>query len=167
MSDSVEFLGLNNLVEGMVEALQQAPLRRRYPGHNTLANAVAQVVQRALAERLEPLHLEYGLWRGPAELDSQGVQPVYAFNTDFFPDLVIEVSGRPAVAFTIRQLRADPSNQIRIGIGEAVIYSHQYPAVIAFWHGLQQHENLSYLLDRAIADNLWYSHKVRLVLWRS
>ncbi len=164
MSDPAPYLGLNEVVQGICAALQQAPLRRTYPSHAALVEAVVQIVQGFLAQHLEPLSLEYRIWQAPAELDSSGIQPVYAFGIHFLPDLAVEVSSNPTLAFSIRQLRADPCSQIRASIGEAMIYSHQYPAVIAFLHGLEQGEGVSYLRDRAIGDNLWSSHKVRLLI---
>lgn len=162
MSDLPRYLGLNELVQEVCHALQQAHFRRGYPSQATLIEAVVLVVQGVLTDRLNPLRLEYRIWRGAAELDGMGIQPIYAYGSTFIPDLVVEVSGNPTLAFTIRQLRADPSRQLRASIGEALIYSHQFPAVIALLHGLRGQE-INSLLDRAISDSLWSSHKIRLL----
>ena len=163
MNDPPRYLGLNELVQEICDALRQAPLKRTYPNQAALVDAVALVVDDILTRRLEPLHLKCSIWQGPAELDDIGIQPIRALGSHFIPDLVAEISSNPTLAFTIRQLRANPSRQIRASIGEAVIYSHQYPAVIALLHGPRSQE-INYLLDRAIIDNLWSSHKVRLLL---
>ena len=165
MSSPPRYMGLNEFVQGICEALQQAPLKRTYSSHAALVDAVVRVVQDFLVQYLKPLSLGYQIWQGPAELDTAGIQPVYAYGAHFLPDLVVEVSGNPTLAFSIRQLRAQPSTQIRASIGEALIFSHQYPAVIAFLHGLEQGGGVNYLRDRAISENLWSSHKVRLLFF--
>ena len=162
MSDPPRYLGLNELVQEVCDALHQARLRRGYPSQAALVEAVVLVVKGVLKSRLNPLRLEYRIWRGAAELDGMGIQPIYAYGSTFIPDLVVEVSSNPTLAFTIRQLRSDPSRQLRASIGEAVIYSHQFPAVIVLLHGLRGQE-INSLLDRAISNNLWSSHKIRLL----
>ena len=162
MSDPARYLGLNELVQEVCDALHQARLRKGYPSQAALIEAVVLVVEDVLKSRLDPLRLEHRIWQGAAELDGLGIQPIYAYGSTFIPDLVVEVSSNPTLAFTIRQLRADPSRQLRASIGEAVIYSRQFPAVIALLHGLRGQETNS-LLDRAISDSLWSAHKIRLL----
>ena len=162
MSDPARYLGLNDLVQEVCDALHQARLRKSYPSQAALVEAVVLVVKGILKSRLDPLRLKYRIWQGVAELDGMGIQPIYAYESTFIPDLVLEVSGNPTLAFTIRQLRADPSRQLRASIGEAVIYSRQFPAVIALLHGLQD-QGTNSLLNRAISDSLWSAHKIRLL----
>lgn len=162
MRDSPRYLGLNELVQKVCQALHEARLRNSYNSQAALVDAVALVLDCLLKNWQDPMPFEYRIWRGAAELDGKGIQPIYAYGSTFLPDLVVEVSGNPTLAFTIEQLRASPSRQLRSTIGAALIYSHRFPAVIAILNGLRCQE-INSPLDRAVSDNLWNSHKIRLL----
>lgn len=158
------YLGLNEMVEELTAALSSAPLRHSSLSQSSLEDATKNIVQDYVKNRLDPLGVEYRIWRDVAESGSRGVVPVYAFGASYAPDLAIEINDRPTLAIYCRLLKSGTRITDKIGatIGEALICSHQYPAVAVFFLYSGRSADYLHLLDQEIMMDLWRSHKVRV-----
>ena len=165
MKEPPEYLGLNEMVEELTAEFSRASLRRSSITQAALKGTVTEITQTYLRERLTPLGLDYKIWRDVAEPGSRGIVPVYAFGAVYAPDLAIEVADRPSIAIYCQLLKAGARTTEKIGatIGEALICSHQYPAVAVLFLYTGRHVDYMHLLDREIMMALWRIHKVRIV----
>lgn len=160
------YVGLNDLVEELARKLTLTPFHRSDLSQSALVDKVAKATQDYLRERLAPLGLTYNIWQDVAESDTKGIRPVFVFGSTFVPDLVVDVGDKPTLAFCVKSVKpgAKASQKISAAVGEALLYSHQYPAVIAIICVAGESANYLHLLDREIVMNLWHERKVRLVL---
>jgi hypothetical protein len=165
MTESSRYLGLNDFVEQLAKGLQQAPLKKGYTSHEPFRNEVVETVKGVVKTILEPVGVSYQVWQGVAEPGGRGIAPTLAFSQEFIPDLVVEVGGLPTVAFQFHLLaRLGQANRvISSALGEAILHSHQYPAVILFLHSPNGRIAPQGLLSREVILNMWSRHKVRVV----
>jgi hypothetical protein len=123
-----------------------------------LRAAVAQVVRGFTEESLAPLNLHYHI------CDKEGLQPVLIFGADFYPDMVIEVGSFPAVAFILKLIGEELELKISSAIGQALLYSQHYTAVIALILGPEVGEPHKHWLDWEFKADLWRRHKIKLII---
>ena len=159
------YMGLNEFVETLSQYLTQRKLRRHYRSHERLLDDVESIVQEFMKERLGPLNLDFAVWRGVAELGTEGIDPVPVFGTDFIPDMVVSVSDSPTLAIHAQLIRGRLSTSDKIGaaIGRALVYSQKYPAVLTLVHHTGGSAGYKHLLDREVLMDLWNSHKIKLL----
>ena len=154
----------------MVEALSRKLTLTRFRGqrvdHETLVSTIAQASQEYLEENIGSQGISYTIWREVAGAFNEGVQPVYVFGNTFVPDLVVDVAQKPTLAYCIKHVAPGPMSSHHIGaaVGESIMFSHRYPAVVAFLYLSDAERDYMHLLDREIAMSLWQDHKVRLIL---
>ena len=111
------YMGLNEFVETLSQYLTQRKLRRHYRSHERLLDDVESIVQEFMKERLGPLNLDFAVWRGVAELGTEGIDPVPVFGTDFIPDMVVSVSDSPTLAIHAQLIRGRLNTSDKIGGG--------------------------------------------------
>ena len=130
MDEVPRYLGITEFEEQLSAALASASFQPRYEDEAQLRADVAQVVQQFTEEKLPPLNLSYHIqgW------GDEGSQPVPIFGVDFCPDMAIRAAELPAVVFILRLVDAgeEIGAKISSAIGQALICSRYYPAVIAF-----------------------------------
>ena len=94
------------------------------------------------------------------------MQPVPIFGVDFCPDMAIRVAELQAVVFILRLVNEgeEIGPKISSAIGQALIYSRYYPAVIAFIFALEKEEPHKHWSDWELKADLWRRHKIKLVV---
>lgn len=119
-----------------------------------------------MAAVLSKQRLNYTIWRGIAGPLVDGIQTILVLGNTFTPNFVIDVVGKPTLALCIRHIIPGPisSYNISAAIGEAMIYSYHYPAVIAFFYLSDVERDYMRLSDREMTMGLWQMHKVKLVI---
>ncbi len=162
MANNPRYLGLNEFVQQLSNELMAAPLKRKYRSERALRAEVVKLVKNFVRTKLGPLNLPYDIQE---EVETK-TEPICIFDTDFWPDLVIEVSELPTVAIGVSLIRPGESAAPKMGsaIGKAMIYSRQYPSVIAFILDQRQSEEQKHWLDREFKAELWAKHKVKLII---
>jgi hypothetical protein len=162
MAEEPRYFGITEFVEQLSAELLSAPLLPQYDDEARLRADVAQVVKRFSRDKLAPLALSYCLQEGGGE----ALLPVVIFGTDFSPDMAIKVGGVPVVAFTLKLVKQgeEPGLKISSAIGQALIYSRCYPAVIAFVLSLEKGEPHKHWSDWELKADLWRRHKIKLVV---
>lgn len=167
MTQLPQFLGINDFVDQVARELMAAPLRPAYRSRDTMARHVEQLLSRFLKRWLGPLNLTHRLWRGGIDIErGEWLEPAFVFGTEFTPDIVVDVGDSPTLALhtlPIRQGQAIGS-RVASAIGEAVVYSHLYPAVLVLIQRTGEDVEYKHLQDREIMTDLWRSHKIRLLL---
>jgi hypothetical protein len=162
MAEEPQYFGITEFVEQLSAELLSAPLRPQYDDEARLKADVTQVVKRFTEDKLAPLALAYCIedWGGQALL------PVAIFGTDFCPDMAIKVGEFPVVAFTLKLVKPgeEPGLKITSAIGQALIYSRCYPAVIAFVLNLEKGEPHKHWSDWELKADLWRRHKIKLLV---
>ena len=163
--ETSRYVGLNDLVDELARKLTLTPFSRSSLTDAILVDTIAKATQDYLRDRLVPLGVIYDIWRDVAESGNKGIRPVYVFGNAFVPDLVVEVADKPTLAFYIRHIKSGSRTADKIGaaVGEALLYSHQYPAVIAILCQSGKYMDYMHLMDREIIMSLWHERKVRLV----
>ncbi len=164
--DLPRYVGLNDMVEELARKLTLTRFQGPRIAQETLVEDIAKASQEYLEQRLGPQGIAYSIWREVAGPFNDGIRPVLVFGTTFVPDLVVDVVGKPTLAFCIRCVTPGPmsSHSISAMVGESLVYSHQYPAVIGFLYLGNIEQDYMHLLDREIIMGLWHEHKVRLIL---
>lgn len=160
MGDTPHYLGITEFVEGLCQRLEQAlsPSKPRYKDEGKLKGDMLKVVRKFVREKLSPLNISCKV-RKEAE-------PISLLGTDFCPVAAIEVGKLPTVALDLKLVREGESSATKISstIGQAMIYSRQYPAVIAFIVDQGLAEEHKHWWDREFKTELWARHKIKLVI---
>jgi len=161
MVEEFRYLGTADFVSQLSEELLSAPLKTRYRSEAQMKADVVRVVQKFTKGRLGPLGLPYEI-----QERTKGLQPVPIFGADFCPDMAIEVTEFPSVAFVLKLVKGGEKLELKISsaIGQALIFSRYYSAVIAFILSLEGGETHKHWTDWELKADLWRKHKVRLVI---
>ncbi len=101
--------------------------------------------------------------------DKGKIASVWAWGADFWPDIAVEVRGLPSVAITVRLARRedDLAGVLARAVGSAVVHSVQYSCAIPFVLDQAESDPRQHWFDSEIAERLWDSHRVSLVVRRS
>jgi len=91
---------------------------------------------------------------------------VWAYGTDFWPDITIEVRELPTIAIEVKLAKRDNdlAESVASAIGKALIYSVQYSHVIAFVLDRTESDLRQHWFDSEIEDQLWENHRINLVI---
>ncbi len=165
MTTPSHYIGLREFVEDLATLLSRAPLDTDYNNDGELCGWLGPVVKAYLANNLGQQNLSYDLWQRRSR-KKKDVAPLTVFGCNFAPDFSIKVSGAPTLAvlsILVKDNRALPK-RIGSAIGQAMVLSHQYPAVLSFVLHPGKQEEPYFLLEREIQLDLWSRHKVKLVL---
>lgn len=164
MEEKPRYLGLTELVEEISHQLAWAPLKPNYRSKEGLKGTIASIVKEFLETKLRPLDLRYEVWQRRVE-EEGGIEPLYVFGADFAPDLVIDIEDEPTLAIVLTLVKRDIDLPVKLGcaIGQALLYCHQYPAIITLVLHLGKGQEYKHWKDREIQQDLWSTHKIRLV----
>jgi hypothetical protein len=91
---------------------------------------------------------------------------VWAYGTDFWPDIVVEVRELPTIAIEVRLAKRDKglTESLASAIGKTLIYSVQYSHGIAFILDRTESDLGKHWFDSEIEDRLWDNHRINLVI---
>ena len=161
MAEELRYLGAVDFVDQLCNELLSAPFKPEYRSEARLKADVIRALRKFARGKLAPLGLPYEI-----QERAKGLQPVPIFGTDFCPDLAIEVTEFPSVAFVLKLAKGGEERALKVSsaIGQALIYSRYYPAVIAFVFSLESGEAHKHWTDWELKADLWRKHKIRLVI---
>jgi hypothetical protein len=162
MADEPQCFGIAEFVEQLSAELLSAPLSLQYDDEARFRADVTQVVRRFAEEKLASLALPYCI----QDWGDEALLPVTIFGTDFCPDIAIKVGELPVVAFILQLAKQGKELGPRVSsaVGQALIYSRYYPAVITFVLSMEKGEPHKHWSDRELKADLWRRHKIRLVV---
>ncbi len=162
MAEEPQYFGITEFVEQLSAELLSAPLLPQYDDEARFRADVTQVVKRFTEDKLASLALSYCI----QDWGDEALLPVAIFGTDFCPDMAIKVGEFPMVAFILKLVKQgeDVGLITSSAIGQALIYSRCYPAVIAFVLSMEKGEQHKHWFDWELKADLWRSHKIKLVL---
>ena len=148
------------MVDGLCNKLQEAELED-YGEEKDLIADVSEVVKDFISAELG----EFGaVWvRGK---DKGKIISVWACETDFWPDIAVEVRGIPTVAITVRQANRDDGLAVVLAhaIGSSVVHSVQYSYAIPFVLDRTDSDPRQHWFDSEIEERLWADHRISLVV---
>jgi hypothetical protein len=157
----------NQDVLKIIDALSNKLLESQMGGYTeeeALVADVAEVVKDFVNVELG----EFGaVWvRGQ---DKGKIVSVWAYGTDFWPDIAVDVRGLPSVAITVRLAGRDDSlaDVLAHAVGSAMMHSVQYSYAIPFVLDQTESDPRQHWFDSEIEERLWSDHRVSLVVSRS
>lgn len=162
MAKEPQYFGITEFVERLSVELLSAPLLPQYDDEARFRADVTQVVKRFTEEKLGSLALSHCI----QDWGDEALLPVAIFGTDFCPDMAIKVGEFPVVAFILKLVKQGEElwPTVSSAVGQALIYSRYYPAVIVFVLSLEKGEPHKHWSDWELKADLWRSHKIKLVL---
>ena len=164
--DIPRYVGLNEMVEELSLKMKLTRFQGDRINQTNIVERLAQTSEQYLAEVLGRQGINYTIWKEIAGPLGYGIQTVLVLGNTFTPNFVINVASKPTLALCIRHIVPSPMSSYNISsaIGEAVIYSYHYPAVIVFLYLSDVERDFMRLLDREMTMGLWQTHKVKLVI---
>ena len=165
MTSNPRYIGLKEFVEDFARTLIRAPIKPEYKDGEELRRWLLPVVKDYLTAKLGQQDIPYNL-RQRRSLRKKGVDTLPASGAGFAPDFAIEVTHLPILAILSTLIKDELTLATKIGsaIGQAIILSHQYPAVISFVLYNVQPLEYRLWLEKEIQLDLWSRHKIKLVL---
>jgi len=156
----LQHLDATQIVEGLCEMLQDTEFGD-YNAEDALlldiGNIVADYIGSALGE-FASVSIK-GKDKGKSK-------SVWAYGTDFWPDISVEVRELPAIAIEVKLAKRDSilADSVASAIGKTVVYSAQYSHSIAFVLDRTESDLGKHWFDSDIEDRLWDNHRVSLVV---
>ncbi|MCX5999469.1 MAG: hypothetical protein NTU41_07720 [Chloroflexi bacterium] len=153
-------LEATRIVDELCEKLQDTQFVD-FEKEDDLLAEVADIVSAYVSENLGELAVVWVEGR-----DRGKIKPVWAYGTEFYPDIAIEVADVPAVAISVTLAGREGSmvDPTASAIGQAIVYSVQYPYVIAFVLDRTESDLQKHWFDGEIQTRLWDSHRVTLII---
>ncbi len=98
--------------------------------------------------------------------DKGKIVSVWAWGTQFWPDIAVEVRGLPTVAITVRLAKRDDdlAEVLAQAVGSALVHSVQYSYAIPFVLDRADSDPRQHWCDSEIGDRLWDDHRISLVV---
>ena len=98
--------------------------------------------------------------------DRGKIKSVWAYGTDFSPDIAIEMGELPVVAMEVRLAKRDndAAELVAAAIGQALVCSVQYPYVIIFILDRSESKLHKHWFDSEIETRLWEDHRISLIV---
>ena len=162
MAGYPQYFGITEFVEQLSAELLSTPLLPQYDDEARFRADVTQVVKRYSEEKLASLALSYRI----QDWGDESLLPIAIFGTDFCPDMAIRVGEFPVVAFILQLVKPGEELGLKVSsaVGQALIYSRCYPAVIAFVLRMEKGEPHKHWSDWELKADLWRRHKIKLVV---
>ena len=157
MLNSIE---ATQIVDGLCEKLQETDFEG-CENEDQLLRDIAGMVEEYVGSELGDLA---SVWvRGR---DRGKIKSVWAYGTDFSPDIAVEVGELPAIAIDVKMaMRASgAAGPVATAIGKALICSSQYPYVIAFILDKSSGQLHKHWFDAEIETRLWDGHRTSLIV---
>ena len=148
------------IIDGLTNKLQDAELGD-YHEEEDLVAEVGELVKDFIGVELG----EFGaVWvRGK---DKGKIVSVWAYGSDFWPDIAVDVRGLPTVAVTVRLARRDDDLAVVLAhaIGSSVIHSVQYSYAIPLVLDRTDSDPRQHWVDSEIEERLWADHRISVVV---
>lgn len=148
------------IIDGLCNRLQETEFGD-YGEEKDLIGDVGEVVKEFIGAGLGELG---AVWvRGK---DKGKIVSVWAFGTDFWPDIAVEVRGVPVVAITVRRANRgeDLAAVLAHAIGSAMMHSVQYSYAIPFVLDRTDGDPRQHWFDSEVEERLWADHRLSLVV---
>jgi len=156
----LQHLDATQIIEGLCERLQDTEFED-YNSQDELLLDIGDIVK-------EYIHSGLGEFasvcvRGK---DKGKSKSVWAYGTDFWPDITVEVRELPTIAIEVRLAKKDNglAESVASAIGKALIYSVQYSHCIAFVLDRTESDLGKHWFDSEVEDRLWDNHRISLVI---
>lgn len=156
----LQHLDAAQIVDGLCEKLQDTEFED-YNAEDELLLDIGDIVTEYIHNELGELASVWVKGR-----DKGKSRSVWAYGTDFWPDIMVEVRELPAIAIEVKLAkRADSLAESAVSaIGKTLIYSVQYPYGIAFVLDRTESDLRQHWFDSEIEDRLWENHRISLVI---
>ncbi len=156
----LQHLDAAQVVEGLCETLHDTEFED-YNTENELLTDIGDIVTEYIKNELEALASVWLKGRDKGKSKS-----VWAYGTDFWPDIVVEVRELPTIAIEVRLAKRDNglAESVASAIGNTLIHSVQYSHVIAFVLDRTESDLGKHWFDSEIEDQLWDNHRISLVI---
>lgn len=150
----------SQIIDGLCEKLQDTEFED-YNAEDELLLDIGDIVTEYINTELGELASVWVNARNRGKIKS-----VWAYGTDFWPDITIEVRELPTIAIEVKLAKRDKglAESIVSAIGKALIYSVQYSHVIAFVLDRTESDLRQHWFDSEIEDRLWENHRISLVI---
>ena len=148
------------IIDGLCEKLENAEFED-YDAKSELLPEVGDIVAEYINTELGELASVWVEGR-----DKGKIKSVWAFGTDLWPDITVEVRELPTVAIEVKLAKRDNglADPVTSAIGKALIYSAQYSYVIAFVLDRTKSDVYKHWFDSEIEARLWENHRIRLII---
>ena len=148
------------VIDGLTTKLQETEFGD-YREEEDLVAEVGELVKDFIGVELG----EFGaVWiRGK---DKGKIISVWAYGTEFWPDIAVEVRGLPTVALTVMLANRDDdlSDIVASAVGNAMIHSVQYSYAIPFVLDRTDSDPRQHWFDSEIEERLWADHRISVVV---
>ena len=162
MEQSPRYLGLDELVDTVSRLLNRLPVGAG-EDRKELASRITDGIKTLLQEHLGPGGIPFDVWQGK----EGGAQPAHFFGADFYPDVAVDVAEQPTLALVLGCPggRRGHQRELATALGQALVCSQQYPAVVLCIIGKRtKGKDYQQLLARELQMSLWSQHRIRIVL---
>jgi hypothetical protein len=158
----LQYFDATQLIDGLCEKLQNTEFED-YQAEGELLLYVGDLVTEYVDTELGELA---SVW--VKDKDKGKIKSVWAYGTDFWPDIAIEVRDLPMIAFEVKLAKRDSglAEVVTSAIGKALIYSVQYSYGIAFVLDRAESDLRRHWFDSEIETRLWEDHRIRLIISR-
>src|SRR5512137_2512593 len=146
------------IIDGLTNKLQEAEFGD-YREEEDLVAEVGELVKEFISIELG----EFGaVWLQGK--DKGKIISVWAYGTDFWPDIAVEVRGIPTVAITVRLAKRDDdlTEAVASAVGRSMIHSVQYSYAIPFVLDRTDSDSQQHWFDGEIEERLWADHRISL-----
>lgn len=156
----LQHLDAAQIIEGLCERLQDTEFED-YNTQDELLLDIGDIVK-------EYIHSELGglasVW--VRDRDKGKSKSVWAYGTDFWPDIAVEVRELPTIAVEVRLAKRDNGlvDSVTAAIGKTLVHSVQYSHGIAFVLDRAESDLDKHWFDSEIEDRLWDNHRISLVI---
>ena len=156
----LQHLDAARIIDGLCERLQDTELED-YNAQDELLLDVGDIVTEYINNELGELASVWVKGRDKGKSKS-----IWAYGTDFWPDITIEVRQLPTIAIEVELAKRDNglAELVASAIGRTLIYSVQYSHVIAFVLDRTESDLGKHWFDSEIEDRLWENHRISLVI---
>jgi hypothetical protein len=158
--DQMQNQDVLKVIDGLCTKLQEAEFED-YDEEKDLIADVGEVVKEFIETELG----DFGaVWlRGR---DKGKIVSVWAYGTDFWPEIAVEVRGLPTVAVTVRLAKrgSDLAEVLAHAIGSSMVHSVQYSYAIPFVLDRTDGDPRQHWFDGEIEERLWADHRINLVV---
>lgn len=151
---------VNQFIDDLCERLENTAFED-YDKESDLLQDVVDLIAECVNATLEEMaHVSV---RGQ---DKGKNNSIWAFGTDFYPAISVDLRGVPIVALEAKLAKREDSLADTIGaaIGQALLYSVQYSYVIVFVLDRTNSDLYKHWFDSEVEARLWDNHNIRLII---
>lgn len=156
----LQHIDASQIIDGLCETLQDTEFED-YNSESDLLLDIGEIVTEYINAELGELA---SVW---VEVRDRGkIKPVWAYGTDFWPNITVEVRDLPTIAIEVKLAKRDNglAESVASAIGKALIYSVQYSHVVALVLDRTESDLRRHWFDSELEDRLWENHRINLVI---